>query len=227
MTSVWSGGIIYEYFEQDPEPGYGLVFIDSTKVSTLGNFRDVSTNMASAPASGIASASYQPSNTSASCPAAGATELPSNPRAAVLPVNTLGTLTSTSPIENPTATTPPQQTTRGGLSSGAKAGIGVGVAIAIIAIAASLFLLHRRRKVRSEQNGDNSNQWNKSELAATDFDREDRGYNHMADSHPRAEMDDSMINREAPTDRPVAEASAESEIRSELPAKKESIALKE
>ncbi|KAG7007173.1 1,3-beta-glucanosyltransferase gel3 [Physcia stellaris] len=224
MTSVWSGGIIYEYFQQDPEPGYGLVLVDSTDVSTLGNFRDVSTNMASQSPRSVASASYQPSNTPASCPAAGATELPPNPRAAVLPANSS---TSTSPIESPSATAPPLQTTRDGLSSGGKAGIGIGVAIATIAIAAGLFLLHKRRNARSKQNGDNSGQWNKSELAANHVDREDRGYIHMAASHPRAEMDGAMVDREAPTDRPVVEASAESEIRSELPARLNGVSTKD
>lgn len=91
------------------------------------------------------------------------------------------------------------------------------MAIAIIVIAAALFLLHRRRNARSKQNGDNGGQWNKSELEANDVDQEERGYNDMAASHPRAEMDGAMMDREAPTDRPVFEASAESEIRSELP----------
>ena len=226
MTSVWSGGIIYEYFEQDPEPGYGLVFVDSIKVSTLGNYRDVSTNMASASPSGVSSASYQPSNTPASCPAAGATELPPNPRAAVLPASSSGTSTSTSPIKTPTATALPLQKSRGGLSSGAKAGIGIGVAIAIIVIVAALFLFHRRRNARPTQNGDSSNQWNKSELAANDVDREDRGYSHMAASQPRAEMDGAELDKEAPIDRPVVEASAESEIRSELPAKSDGVSTK-
>ncbi|CAC9888941.1 unnamed protein product [Aureobasidium pullulans] len=67
MTKVWSGGIVYMYFETENE--YGLVSITNNKVSTLGDYSNLSKAMATVSPSGVNSASYTPSNTIASCPA--------------------------------------------------------------------------------------------------------------------------------------------------------------
>ncbi|KAI5248421.1 hypothetical protein E4T42_05658 [Aureobasidium subglaciale] len=69
MTEVWSGGIVYMYFETENE--YGLVSVSNNKVSTLGDYSNLSKAMATVSPSGVNSASYTPSNTIASCPATG------------------------------------------------------------------------------------------------------------------------------------------------------------
>jgi hypothetical protein len=69
MTEVWSGGIVYMYFETENE--YGLVSVTNNKVSTLGDYSNLSKAMATVSPSGVNSASYSPTNTIASCPATG------------------------------------------------------------------------------------------------------------------------------------------------------------
>ena len=227
MTSVWSGGIIYEYFKQGPDPGYGLVSVAGSEVSILSNFADVSTNMAFVTPTGTSSASYQPSNTAASCPEAGATQLPPNPRAAVVSAGTSSTSSTPSTPSSPSATGSSQlpQPATGGLSTGAKAGIGVGVVVLVLLLAAILFVLYKRKmaKAKRKDGTKNGDQWNKNELAADSVDREARGYTHMAASNPRAEMEGAMLDREVAADRPIVEAPGDSGIRTEMPTKRDSV----
>ncbi|SCW02130.1 LAFE_0E14840g1_1 [Lachancea fermentati] len=82
MTSVWSGGIVYMYFEE--ANNYGLVSVDGSKVSTLSDFNYLKSELASISPSSANSASYTASTTSLSCPATGqywkaATALPPTP----------------------------------------------------------------------------------------------------------------------------------------------------
>ena len=232
MTSVWSGGIIYEYFQQGPDPGYGLVSVAGSEVSILSNFADVSSNMAKVTPTGTSSASYRPSNTAASCPEAGATQLPPNPRAAVVSAGTSGSSSSpsasgSSQLSQPSATGSPQllHPASGGLSTGAKAGIGVGVAVLVLVLAAILLVFFRRKKAEAKRKGgaSQSDQWNKTELAADSVDREARGYNHMAASSPRAEIEGAMIDPEVAADRPIVEAPEDSGVRTEMPTKLDSV----
>ncbi|KAG9830402.1 carbohydrate-binding module family 43 protein, partial [Aureobasidium melanogenum] len=69
MTSVWSGGIVYMYFETSNE--YGLVSIVNNAVSTLADYSNLKSAMSTVSPSGVNSASYTPTNTIASCPAIG------------------------------------------------------------------------------------------------------------------------------------------------------------
>lgn len=68
MTGTFSGGIVYEYFQEEND--YGLVTIDSSgSVSTLADFSAFSTQIHAATPTGVNSGSYAPTNTASStCP---------------------------------------------------------------------------------------------------------------------------------------------------------------
>jgi len=68
MNEVFSGGIVFEYFEETND--FGLVSaVDSSSVSTLADFTSLSSQWAAATPTGIQSSSFKPTNTAArSCP---------------------------------------------------------------------------------------------------------------------------------------------------------------
>jgi len=67
MSDVWSGGIVYEYFQAAND--YGLVSIVGNSVSTLSDFSVLSSQIAKVSPSAVNSASYKPTNTAAqACP---------------------------------------------------------------------------------------------------------------------------------------------------------------
>lgn len=67
MTGVFSGGIVYMYFQEDND--YGLVKISNDKASKLADYNKLKTRVVSATPSGTSSAAYTPTNSAASCPA--------------------------------------------------------------------------------------------------------------------------------------------------------------
>ncbi|ODM22860.1 1,3-beta-glucanosyltransferase gel4 [Aspergillus cristatus] len=84
MNDVWSGGIVYMYFQEEND--YGLVSVDGDKVSTLDDFNNLSSQLAKVSATGTKKSDYKPTNSALqSCPAvnsawrAAATPLPPSP----------------------------------------------------------------------------------------------------------------------------------------------------
>jgi hypothetical protein len=80
MTGVWSGGIVYMYFEEENK--FGLASISNGKVQTNKDFENLSKQIAKATPSGVKMNDYNPSNTAAAaCPkvTAGKWEAQSDP----------------------------------------------------------------------------------------------------------------------------------------------------
>lgn len=102
MSDVWSGGIVYMYFQEENDYGMatfylsrekevkltclGLVSIDGDKVSTLDDFNNLSSKLHKVSPTGVKKSNYKPSNTALQeCPKvndkwmATATPLPPSP----------------------------------------------------------------------------------------------------------------------------------------------------
>lgn len=86
MSGVWSGGIVYMYFEEANK--FGLVEIDGDNVSRLDDFTSLSSQLAKVTPTGVQMNDYTPTNTAKSrCPSVGsiwaaeATPLPPAPNA--------------------------------------------------------------------------------------------------------------------------------------------------
>lgn len=84
MTDVWSGGIVYMYFEEANK--FGLVSIENNQVSRLEDFTSLSSMIERATPTGVQMDDYNPTNTAKSaCPSVGreweaqATPLPPSP----------------------------------------------------------------------------------------------------------------------------------------------------
>lgn len=67
MTDVFSGGIVYMYFQEDND--YGLVSISGSSAVTQKDFAPLSTRMASIKPSSTAMDAYTPTNSPQACPA--------------------------------------------------------------------------------------------------------------------------------------------------------------
>ncbi|MCJ1423304.1 1,3-beta-glucanosyltransferase gas1 [Sticta canariensis] len=193
MSSVWSGGIIYQYFSHsDFEPGL-VSFGTGGGVTTAGGYQNLSRHIVTVSPSSIHSASYSLINSAAACPVTAALNLPPNPVAA------------SSAVIPPRITVPIYISTNGSiasnhaLSTGGKVGIGIGLGFLLLALAVGTFLILKRakRKKRIDQGQDQYAQWTRAELTADDVDREARGYGpHMAASTERAEAEDTGVMRE-------------------------------
>ncbi|KAI1416344.1 carbohydrate-binding module family 43 protein [Hypoxylon sp. FL1857] len=71
MSSVFSGGIAYEWFYSENQ--YGLVQIDGNSVSPYPDFTSLSSQLARVTPSITQSSAYRPSNTAPACPSVGGT----------------------------------------------------------------------------------------------------------------------------------------------------------
>ncbi|KAL9603655.1 MAG: hypothetical protein Q9219_000974 [cf. Caloplaca sp. 3 TL-2023] len=87
MSKVWSGGIVYMYYQEAND--YGLVSIGSDdKATKLPDFTALSSQIAKVTPSGVAMASYSPTNKAQACPTQGSVwaaneTLPPSPNEAV------------------------------------------------------------------------------------------------------------------------------------------------
>jgi hypothetical protein len=113
MTGVFSGGIVYEYFEEAND--YGLVSVDGTSASTLADYNAFSTQIHAVSPTGVNSASYTPTNTlGQACPTLGvnwsavATPLPPPPSDAACScmLDTLACVATSATLSNETAIGP-------------------------------------------------------------------------------------------------------------------------
>ncbi|GES61050.1 protein EPD1 precursor [Aspergillus terreus] len=67
MAEVWSGGIVYMYFQE--ANNYGLVSVDGDKVKTREDYSYLSKQLAKATPTGVKKSEYKPTNSAlASCP---------------------------------------------------------------------------------------------------------------------------------------------------------------
>ena len=83
MTPVWSGGIVFEYFQASNN--FGLVTVTGNTVTPNQDFQNLKKQLAAVSPSGVMSDSYNPTNTPAACPSSGgvwdamSTPLPPSP----------------------------------------------------------------------------------------------------------------------------------------------------
>ncbi|KAI0017848.1 putative beta (1-3) glucanosyltransferase gel3p [Xylariomycetidae sp. FL0641] len=66
MTPVFSGGIVYMYFQEDND--YGVVKLNGDKATTMKNYDTLQKKLTKVEPSGVKMDAYEPTNSPASCP---------------------------------------------------------------------------------------------------------------------------------------------------------------
>lgn len=84
MEDVWSGGIVYMYFQEAND--YGLVKVEGNSVSKMPDFTSLSSQIAKVDPTGVSMDQYSPQGTSRPCPKVGgnwkaSAQLPPSPNA--------------------------------------------------------------------------------------------------------------------------------------------------
>ncbi|KAI0466544.1 Glucanosyltransferase-domain-containing protein [Xylaria cf. heliscus] len=74
MTEVFSGGIVYQWFQS--ENNYGLVQIENNEVKPEPDFTSLMSQLAKATPTGTASSAYKPTNSAPACPTTGSSWAP-------------------------------------------------------------------------------------------------------------------------------------------------------
>ena len=170
----------------------GLVSVDGYTVSTLQDYKNFKSQLASVTPSGTQSAQFSPTYTRANCPTSGSSwsvsggPLPTAPVVAAA-VNNGGGETGSS-TGNSGNSSAGNDSTSSGLSSGAKAGIGVGVGVgAALVLAIAGFLFWRRRRSSKKE------PWPESQNEKVETDEDPAAMLHAEDrahemEQPKSEM---------------------------------------
>ena len=212
VTPVWSGNIIYEYFQRG-DANYGLVQLSRSRerVHLLDSYDALSSQLESVSPSSTNAADYTTSTTPATnCDSVRITDLPPNP-VAVAASSSSADVSSSSADASPSSTE---------ISNSVRVGLGTGAGlVAAIAIGvALLFVLNRRRRRRREKERADHEQQNTPKFTTDNLNPDTPEDDPQTDdSNARAEVEGNDAVAEVPSDRQVYEKAGDGDSIRELP----------